>query len=143
MTKLIKTNTGYRNKHFIEIPLIVNTYDIDAAGHVNNIVFVRWLEDLRNKLVSDICDFQKLYNDGYYIVVASTFIKYKKQLKIFDKPYGFMEMVSNKRGLIILESTIKSNSAIYAIAEQKCVLLNLKENKIVKENVVNRLFNLE
>lgn len=40
------------NLLFIEVPLFVNTYDIDVAGHVNNIVYVRWLEDMRNELFS-------------------------------------------------------------------------------------------
>lgn len=33
-----------------ESELEVKTYDIAAAGHVNNIVYARWLEDLRNML---------------------------------------------------------------------------------------------
>jgi len=31
----------------IEVPLPVRTYDIDFAGIVSNIVYIRWLEDLR------------------------------------------------------------------------------------------------
>jgi acyl-CoA thioesterase FadM len=34
----------------VELSLNVNTYDIDVAGHVNNIVYIRWLEDMRNIL---------------------------------------------------------------------------------------------
>ena len=30
-----------------EQPLAIRTYDIDFAGIVSNIVFVRWLEDLQ------------------------------------------------------------------------------------------------
>ena len=32
---------------YYEQPLPIRTYDIDFAGIVSNIVFVRWLEDLR------------------------------------------------------------------------------------------------
>ena len=32
---------------FYEQPLPIRTYDIDFAGIVSNIVFIRWLEDLR------------------------------------------------------------------------------------------------
>ena len=31
----------------LELPLRVAGYDIDFAGHVNNAVYIRWLEDLR------------------------------------------------------------------------------------------------
>jgi len=36
----------------IEIELDISTYDIDIAGHVNNIVFIRRIEDLRHKLLA-------------------------------------------------------------------------------------------
>ena len=32
---------------FYEQPLPIRTYDIDFSGIVSNIVFIRWLEDLR------------------------------------------------------------------------------------------------
>ena len=32
---------------YYEQPLPIRTYDIDFAGIVSNIVFIRWLEDLR------------------------------------------------------------------------------------------------
>jgi acyl-CoA thioester hydrolase len=31
----------------IEMPIRVRTYDIDSAGHVSNIVYLRWMEDMR------------------------------------------------------------------------------------------------
>jgi acyl-CoA thioester hydrolase len=36
---------------FYEQPLPIRTYDIDFAGIVSNIVFIRWLEDLRLALL--------------------------------------------------------------------------------------------
>ena len=38
---------------FYELPLRVQTYDIDFAGIVSNIVFIRWLEDLRLGLMDE------------------------------------------------------------------------------------------
>ena len=75
---------------FIEIPLTVNTYDIDVAGHVNNIVYIRWLEELRSLLFSQIYSLEKLLQINYYLVVAVSEIKYRKQIKLFDKPVGKM-----------------------------------------------------
>ena len=39
--------TGGAMTEFYEQPLPIRTYDIDFAGIVSNIVFIRWLEDLR------------------------------------------------------------------------------------------------
>ena len=38
---------------YYELPLRVQTYDIDFAGIVSNIVFIRWLEDLRLGLMDE------------------------------------------------------------------------------------------
>ncbi|HET54449.1 MAG TPA: hypothetical protein ENN33_04455 [Ignavibacteria bacterium] len=65
----------------IEYELEVKTYDIDAAGHVNNIVYIRWLEDLRNMLFKKMFDFNNVLSKEYYPVVVSTNIKYKKTIK--------------------------------------------------------------
>jgi hypothetical protein len=37
--------TGGAMTEFYEQPLPIRTYDIDFAGIVSNIVFIRWLED--------------------------------------------------------------------------------------------------
>ena len=35
----------------IEMPIRVNGYDVDFQGVVHNIVYVRWFEDLRMRLL--------------------------------------------------------------------------------------------
>lgn len=126
---------------FIELPLKINTYDIDVAGHVNNIVYIRWLEDLRTKLFSNICNFKEVFENGFYLVVISTSINYKKQLKLFDSPMGIMKLDNLKHGVITLNAQIKIGKQIYATAEQKCVIMNLKTSKMIINELILRLIN--
>jgi len=126
---------------FIEIPLSINTYDIDIAGHVNNIVYIRWLEDLRTKLFSSICDTKRVFENGFYPVVISTFINYKKQLKLFDSPTGIIKLDNLKHGVITLNAQIKVGQQIYASAEQKCVIMDLKTSKMINNELILRLLN--
>lgn len=88
------------------MPLVVNTYDIDVAGHVNNIVYIRWLEDLRNKLFSQIQPLEKLLKANYYPVVISSDVKYKKQIKLFDKPIGRIFFENYANGIYTLKAEI-------------------------------------
>lgn len=69
-----------------EILFTVHTYDIDFAGHLNNIVYVRWIEQLRTKLFNQYFNLQELLSNNLYPVVISTNITYKKALKLFNKP---------------------------------------------------------
>ncbi len=47
-------------EEFTEITFKIKPYDIDAAGHVNNAVYINWLEDLRVKLFSKIIPLESL-----------------------------------------------------------------------------------
>jgi len=118
------------NPPVTEIFLTVNTYDIDIAGHVNNIVYVRWLEDMRNELFSQSFSLEKLLEVNHYPVVVSSEIKYKRQIKLFDKPLGKMFMQSYSHGLIVLKAEIIVDNTLAFVATQKCVFMNLNENKM-------------
>ena len=43
-----------RRALLIERPIVVRTYDIDFANIVHNIVYFRWLEDLRSEILADV-----------------------------------------------------------------------------------------
>lgn len=115
----------------VSMKFTVNTYDIDAAGHLNNIVYVRWLEDLRNKLFEKIFDFKKLIEAKYYPVVIFTEINYKRQIKLFEEPEGVMWIYNKSHGVYFLEAKITVDNVTAALAIQRCVILDLKTNKII------------
>lgn len=139
----IKFQASKNSLLLFETPLTINTYDIDAAGHVNNIVYIRWLEDLRTKLFLNICDFENILKNDYYLVVISTSITYKKQLKLFDSPVGIMKLDNIQHGIITLAAQIRSEKQINAYAEQKCVFINLKNSCILNQELTLKLLNIE
>ena len=68
----------------IELVIPVRTYDIDSFGHVSNIVYIRWLEDLRLELFNKHFSFQSLVDAGATMVLKSTYIEYKQSVSFFD-----------------------------------------------------------
>ncbi len=120
---------------FVEAHIPVNTYDIDVAGHVNNIVYIRWLEDLRNKLFSQIHPLEKLLETNHYPVVISCDVKYKKQIKLSDKPVGRIFLENYIHGVFTLKAEILLNNHIAFTAIQKCVLMDLSSHKMFKGNI--------
>jgi acyl-CoA thioester hydrolase len=119
------------NKMFLtEINFDVKPYDIDAAGHVNNTVYVRWLEDLRIKLFDNFLPVNELLKNNHYLVVTSTTIKYKKQITLNDKPTGRIWLERLDRVIWVINSEISVNQSLVASAEQKCVVVDLITNKI-------------
>jgi acyl-CoA thioester hydrolase len=74
----------------IEMEIKVRTYDIDSAGHVSNINYLYWMEDMRLEVMERFFPMKPLLEKGFQPVIASTTIEYKKAIKLFDKPVGYM-----------------------------------------------------
>jgi len=117
----------------------VKTYDIDAAGHVNNVVYLKWIEDLRTKIFDNLCNLSKLYSDNYYPVVISTNIQYKNQIKLFDKPAGTIKITDYKYGIFTLEINILLYDKLSAFAEQKCIILDLMNSQMIRGKKIHHL----
>lgn len=115
-----------------ESEIEIKTYDIDVAGHVNNIVYVRWIEDLRSRLLRSRGLMEELLERKLYPVVTSTNIRYRSQLKLSDRLKGIMWIESVKHGLMQLKVIFQRDGEIIATAEQNCVVINLETGKMNK-----------
>ncbi|HEY9784616.1 MAG TPA: thioesterase family protein [Candidatus Obscuribacterales bacterium] len=85
----------------------VGTYDIDFAGHVSNIVYLRWFEALRLKIFEDYYPLQPLMERGLLPIIASHHIEYKRPVKLFDKPTGHMWIESAGSARMIFQGEIR------------------------------------
>jgi acyl-CoA thioester hydrolase len=74
----------------IELPFHAKTYDIDFGGVVSNIVYVRWLEDLRFRIMEVYCPLEHQLSIGVGPVLLNTQIEYRKSLKLGERPIGKM-----------------------------------------------------
>ena len=106
--------------------LPIQTYDIDFAGIVSNIVYIRWLEDLRLKMLKVYHPLEQLMNKGYCPIVESTQIQYKKALKMFDRPVGKIWMSQLGRLRCTLSAEIYLNEQIVTSATQTGYFINLE-----------------
>lgn len=113
----------------VELHLQVKSYDIDVAGIVSNIVFVRWLEDLRLAILSTYFPLEKQLAAGFAPVISQTRIEYKKPLKMFDRPVARMWVseMSSVKWVVAAEISLDGN--IVAIAEQTGFFANLSSGR--------------
>jgi acyl-CoA thioester hydrolase len=87
-----------------EIDFPVCTYDIDFANHVSNIVYIRWLEDLRLEMMNKFFPLSDLISRGQAPVLRSTSIEYKQPITLLDKVRGCMWMSGMENVRMILEA---------------------------------------
>jgi acyl-CoA thioester hydrolase len=69
----------------VELPIRVKTYDIDFVGHVNNIVYVRWLEDLRLQLLDTYFPLEGMRKDNTVPIIVNTHVDYHLGITLNDR----------------------------------------------------------
>ena len=109
----------------VELPLPVKSYDIDLAGVVSNITYIRWLEDLRLEMLNRYFPLENQIKEEYSPVVLETHIQYKKAIRMFDRPIGkmWMSKLEGLRG--VLEAEMLVDDKLVAKATQICTFISL------------------
>ncbi len=70
----------------ISFELEVYSFHIDFIGHVNNSVYIQWMEIGRTKLLEAVgMPIQKIYQQGFVPVLVQTNITYKSPLYLGER----------------------------------------------------------
>jgi acyl-CoA thioester hydrolase len=117
----------------IRLTFPVKTYDIDFAGIVSNIVYVRWLEDLRLELLARSYPLDRLVADGLGPVLLETHLVYRDALTIQDKPEGRMwvEAMGRVRWTVRAEFITADGGRVHATAKQTGLFIRLQTRRAV------------
>src|SRR6478735_11872780 len=91
------SKTGEGMNEYYEQPLPIRTYDIDFAGIVSNIVFIRWLEDLRLGLLDQAYPLIRALAEDIAPILLSTRIGYRRAVTIADPLIGRIRVAALKR----------------------------------------------
>jgi acyl-CoA thioester hydrolase len=94
------------------------TYDIDFAGIVSNIVYVRWLEDLRGEMLAAHYPAERIRATGVGPVLLHTDIHYRRALKLGDRPQGRMWVAEARRTRWVLQAEFILQEQIVCEARQ-------------------------
>jgi acyl-CoA thioester hydrolase len=109
----------------VEVPFRVQTYDVDFAGVMSNIVYIRWLEDLRIKLLDDYLPVATLLDQGISPILARTEINYRRPLRLDDRPIGRMWVSKIGRASSVLSAEFSLDDVIVADAQQVGTFITL------------------
>lgn len=119
---------------YVEIKQQIKTYEIDANRHVSNIIYIKWLEDLRIKILEEFLPVEILYQNNFHPVLRSTEIEYKVPLYLKDKEVTTSMWISSVEKDLIwnFSANFFIKTKIIANAKQKGVVFSVEENKAVK-----------
>ena len=104
----------------------VMTYDIDFAGIVSNITYIRWLEDLRNQFADQVLPIGEAIRRGIVPALGRTEIDYLLPVRFPDKVAGRMWLSDRGRAKFVLACEFISNNTgmVTAKAEQLGVFVS-------------------
>jgi acyl-CoA thioester hydrolase len=114
---------------YYEQPLPIRTYDIDFAGIVSNIVFIRWLEDLRLGLLDRAYPLLRALAEDVAPILLSTRIDFRRPVTIADPLIGRMRVAGLRRVRWQLAAEFTVGGAIHAEAEQEGLFMRLSTRR--------------
>ena len=103
----------------VELDLEIFTFDIDFAGHVSNITYIRWLEIGRLQLLTDAgLPVTDLLAQGLAPVLTRTEIDYRWPLRLGDPVHLSLWMEELRAASATLQFLIASGGRTVATARQ-------------------------
>ncbi len=116
----------------IERPIVVRTYDIDFANITHNIVYLRWLEDLRSEILSDVLPIEEIISTGISPILTRTEIDYRWPVRIGDVVIGRMWVDELSRTRWTLAAEIVVGEQVCAAARQSGYFADLNTLRPVR-----------
>lgn len=117
---------------YFEDDILVSTHDIDFAGHVSNIVYLRWLEDMRLKMLEKYCPLKDFMAEGVTPVLTSTEIKYKKSIRLFDKPRAKIWVSDLGKATLAMEAEIYVDGELATWAKFSGVFVGIQAMRPIR-----------
>lgn len=105
----------------------IYTYHIDIVGHVNNIVYITWMENGRMRLLEamGIPVVDLMNNQGIVAIINNTSITYKKPFFIYNSVKIELWISKLNNASVILEFRFfNENDELCATGQQKGLFIN-------------------
>src|SRR5262252_8180798 len=128
-SKRTRGETGGAMTEYYEQPLPIRTYDIDFAGIVSNIVFIRWLEDLRLALLDQAYPLIRALAEDVAPILLATRINYRRPVRIADPLVGRIRVAGLGRVRWRLAAEFTVTGALHAEAEQEGLFMRLSTRR--------------
>lgn len=68
-----------------EFRLTVRGYELDSFGHVNNAVYLNYMEQARWEMLKDLNMYDQLLGNGFLLAVTEATIRYSREARIYDE----------------------------------------------------------
>lgn len=114
-----------------QIDIQVRFFDIDTNNHVNNAVYLTYMENARTELLMD--DFLDYQSNGILFVVAEVNCKYKKPIRLNDKVTCHLAFELTGALHFTITYLFKNpEGMLYAEGKTKMAMINEQTNRPIR-----------
>ena len=108
-----------------EYHLKAKGYELDSYNHVNNAVYLNYMEQARWEIMRDQKLLDKLLSSGKKLVVTEVHVKYIREIKLFDE-IAVLTTIKKEAPYLVFQHKIKNNTSglLAARATVKTILLD-------------------
>ena len=101
------------------VSLRVKPYDIDVVGVVSNIVYVRWMEDLRLAMLDAFLPLDEQMADGIAPAILKVEIEYKRAIQMHDEVIATMWLSGLEKLRFEVTAEFRANGHVAATGRQE------------------------
>ncbi len=107
-----------------QVPIEVRFFDLDINNHVNNSVYLTYMENARTSVLQE--DFLRYKKAGILFVVAEVNCKYRKAIFLNDPVSCKLSFELSGRAQFIIHYTFlnPTNEQVYALGHTKLAMIN-------------------
>jgi acyl-CoA thioester hydrolase len=129
---LSENDAGGKRPLLVTMPIAVKSYDIDFAHIVHNIVYFRWLEDMRLLLLEEIYPLEQMLSENQSPILTKTEIEYRVPVRMGDEVAGQMWVwnLSRVRWHVAAEITVAGQ--IVSVARQEGYFADLQSLRPIR-----------
>ena len=108
-----------------EYHLKAKGYELDSYNHVNNAVYLNYMEQARWEIMRDQKLLDKLQSSGKKLVVTEVHVKYIREIRLFDE-IVVLTKIKKEAPYLVFQHKIKNktNGLFAAKANVKTILLD-------------------
>jgi tRNA(adenine34) deaminase len=118
-------------RRVVTLPFAVKTYEVDFGGVVSNIVYIRWLEDLRLAMMAAVYPIARAIAEDVAPLLAATRIAYDRPVTIADAVVGRMWVTAMARVRWSVAAEFMVGATRHAAAEQDGLFIRLSTHRPV------------
>lgn len=115
-----------------QINLTVRGYELDSYGHVNNAVYLNYMEQARWEMFRSLELLDPLDHEGFKVVVTEISVRYQREARLLDE-LTILTKCRRVPPYIIFEHRIIRNEDSITLAKGKVKTVLLDSNRSVTD----------